>query len=98
MPDPTVTSRPALDVRPRRPGPGVALLLAVLAIPGTTLAWDLPHGGLWIGLPLAAAAVWLGARALRSESGGRRWMAIAAIVVAGLCLAQMLVYTLAVSL
>ena len=37
--------------------PGLALLLAVLAIPGTTVAWALPLGGLWIGVPLAVAAI-----------------------------------------
>src|SRR5262245_47830587 len=53
---------------------GLALLLAILGVPGTTLAWDLPAGGLWIGLPLAVAAIVLGRRA-----GGRT--GIAAVVL-----------------
>jgi hypothetical protein len=40
--------------------------------PRVTVAWDLPAGGLYIGLPLA----------------------IAAIAIAGLCVAQMAVWTL----
>jgi len=32
---------------------GLALLLAVLGVPGVTIAWDLPAGGFWIGIPLA---------------------------------------------
>jgi hypothetical protein len=43
--------------------PGLALLLGLLGLPGVTLAWDLPLGGYWIGLPLAVAAIVLGAGA-----------------------------------
>jgi hypothetical protein len=86
------TNRTAVDVAPATTRPGLALLLALLAVPGTTWAWDLPAGGLWIGLPLAVAAIVLGLRARRAGSG--RVMATAAIVIAGLCLAQMVVYTI----
>ena len=89
------THRAAVDVAPRTARPGLALLLAVLAIPGSTWAWDLPLGGLWIGLPLAVAAIVLGLRA--RQAGVGRVMATAAIVIAGLCLAQMAVYTIASS-
>ena len=87
--------RPAVDVAPRTARPGLALLLALLAVPGSTWAWDLPLGGLWIGLPLAVAAIVLGLRARRATSG--RVIATAAIVIAGLCIAQMAVYALVVS-
>ena len=60
----------------RRGRPGLALLLGLLGIPGVTLAWDLPHGGFWIGVPLAVAAIVLGARA-RAASPRRAWAAIA---------------------
>ena len=90
------THRAAVDVAPRTARPGLALVLAVLAVPGSTWAWELPLGGLWIGLPLAAAAIVLGVRARRE--GDRRWMATAAIVLAGLCLAQMALYTIVSSL
>ncbi len=87
--------RPAVDIAPPTARPGLALLLALLAVPGSTWAWELPLGGLWIGLPLAVAAIVLGVRARRAGQG--RAMATAAIVIAGLCLAQMAIYTIAVS-
>ena len=63
----------------------------MLAIPGSTLAWDLPAGGLWIGLPLGVAAI---ALALRARREGRPLRATtAAIVIAGLMLGQMAVWT-----
>jgi hypothetical protein len=86
-------NRPAVDVGPRRARPGLALALALLAIPGSTIAWDLPAGGLWIGLPLGLAAMVLGIRARRElagEAGSR--MAIAAIVLAALTIGQMVVW------
>ena len=48
-------------------------------------------GGLWIGLPLGVAAIVLGLRARRAGVGVR--MATAAIVLAGLAIAQMVVYS-----
>lgn len=62
----------------------------MLAIPGSTIASDLPAGGLWIGLPLAVAAIVLGLRA-RRELAGRAGsgIATAAIVIAGLLVAMM---------
>jgi hypothetical protein len=64
-----------------------ALALALLAIPGSTLAWDLPWGGLWIGVPLCAAALVVGLRVRHTVA------AKAAIVIAGLALAQMVIWT-----
>jgi hypothetical protein len=89
-------NRTAVDVAPATTRPGLALLLALLALPGSTWAWDLPLGGLWIGLPLAVAAVALGLIE-SSRAGSGRVMATAAIAIAGLCIAQMVVYTIAVS-
>jgi predicted Kef-type K+ transport protein len=83
-------NRPAVDVGPPRARPGLALALALLAIPGSTIAWDLPAGGLWIGLPLAAAAVVLGVRARRQGLGVRT--ATAAIAIGTLAIVQMVVY------
>jgi hypothetical protein len=92
----TQESRPAIDLAPTRaPQPTLALVLALLAVPGSTVAWDLPLGGLWIGLPLALAAIVLGLRARREGAGPKR--STAAVVVAALCIAQMVVWT-AVSL
>lgn len=88
----TTTHRPAVDLARRSvPHPGLALLLALLSLPGSTIAWELPAGGLWIGLPLGVAAIVLGLRARRA--GARPRMASAAIVLAALALAQMVVYS-----
>ena len=89
----STVQRPAVDVGPRRAKPGLALLLAVLSVPGSTLAWDLPAGGLWIGLPLAIAAIVVGIRARREPAGeGVSRMAIFAIVLAALAIGQMAVF------
>ena len=87
----TAAPRTEVDLARSTVHPGLALLLAVLAIPGTTVAWDLPAGGLWIGLPLAVAAIVLGVQARAAGRG--RVAATAAIVLAGLCVAQMVVWT-----
>jgi len=86
-------TRPAVDVATDKPRPGLAFVLALLAVPGSTVAWDLPAGGLYIGLPLAIAAIVVGVRARRDGGGSK--LALAAIVIAGLCIAQMVVWTLA---
>ena len=65
-----------------------ALVLALLAIPGSTIAWELPLGGLWLGVPLGVAAITI---ALRVR---HRTAAKIAIALAGLALAQMAVYLL----
>jgi hypothetical protein len=82
----------SIDLKPAAPShPTPAVVLALLAVPGTTIAWDLPFGGLWIGLPLAVAAVVLGVRARRQ--GAEKGRATTAVIVAGLCIAQMAVWT-----
>ena len=83
--------RPAVDVAPLKAHPGLALLLALLAVPGSTIAWDLPAGGLWIGLPLAIAAIAIGIRAHRLLGGSK--LAVAAIVIAGLMILQMAIWS-----
>jgi hypothetical protein len=59
-----------------------ALVLALLGLPGSTIAWDLPAGGFWIGMPLAVAALVVGVRCLPEADRAGRRMAIAAIVLA----------------
>ncbi len=89
----STVKRPAVDVGPQRAKPGLALLLAVLSVPGSTLAWDLPAGGLWIGLPLAIAAIVVGIRARRGVAGAARSrMALVAIVLALLAIGQMVLF------
>jgi hypothetical protein len=86
----TTLNRPAVDVGPQQARPGLALVLGLLSLPGSTIAWDLPAGGLWIGLPLGIAAIVLGIRARRAGVGVAR--ATAAIVLAGLAIGQMAVW------
>ncbi len=95
----TTAKRTGVDVGLRRARPRLALVLALLSIPGSTIAWDLPAGGLWIGLPLAIVAIVLGIRARRElASRAESRMAIAAIVLATLAIGQMVVYLAATSL
>jgi hypothetical protein len=87
----TTLNRPAVDVGPRQARPGLALVLGLLSLPGSTIAWELPFGGLWIGLPLGIAAIVLGVRARRAGVGVG--MATVAIALAGLAIGQMVVYS-----
>jgi hypothetical protein len=83
--------RPAVDVAPQQSRPGLALLLAILSVPGSTVAWELPAGGLWIGLPLGVAAIVLALRARRED--GASGTTTAALVLAGLAIGQMVIWT-----
>jgi tetrahydromethanopterin S-methyltransferase subunit C len=87
----TTLNRPAVDIAPERSRPGLALVLALLSVPGSTIAWGLPAGGLWIGLPLGIAAIVLGVRARRQLAGSG--MATAAIAIGVLAIGQMIVYS-----
>ena len=88
----TTTERPSVDVAPHQAHPILAFVLALLAVPGSTIAWELPAGGFWIGLPLAIAAIVLGVRARRHLKSSK--LALAAIVIAGLAILQMAIWTL----
>ena len=85
-----------VDVGPTRARPGLALLLALLSIPGTTMVWDLdvPVPGLRIGGPLGVAAIVLALRARREPiDKSARIMAMTALVIATLFVGQMLIWT-----
>jgi hypothetical protein len=88
----STVQRPTVDIGPHHARPGLALLLAILSLPGSTIAWDLPAGGLWIGLPLGAAAIALALQARRET--GPSGSTTAALVLAGLALASMVVFTI----
>jgi hypothetical protein len=83
-----------------RTRPGLALVLALLSLPGSTVTWYvIPLGGLLIGLPLALAAIVLATRARRERGdAGRARMAAAAMAIAALAIVQMTVYYLVESL
>ncbi len=70
----------------------IALVLGIFAVPGSTVAWDLPAGGLWIGLPLGIAAIVIGQRA--RAAGDHPRAAMTGIVLASLSIAQMAIWTL----
>jgi hypothetical protein len=92
------TARTEVNLADHRTYPGLALVLALLSIPGSTIAWDaFSGGGFVLGLPPAIAAVVLGTQSLRSSRGGRG-MAIAAIVVGGAMAAVTTVWTIASAL
>ena len=85
-----------LSARPARPV--LALVLALLSVPGSMLTWDtLPGGGFVWGLPLAVAAIVLGIQARQRTDTGRG-KALAAIVIGGAMVAIMTVWTIAASL
>lgn len=86
----------SVDVGPTRARPGLALLLALLSVPGTTMVWDLdvPLPGFWIGGPLGVAAIVLALRARREPiSKAGSGMTIGALVLATLAIGQMLIWT-----
>jgi hypothetical protein len=90
----TPIARRAVDLEPRTPGrPGLALALALACIPGVTLAWDLPAGGYWIGIPLAVAAIVVGLRARAADDHRGRGMATAAVVIGAVAIAFTAIWT-----
>jgi hypothetical protein len=91
----STVNRPAVDLDQQESRPILAFVLALFSVPGSTIAWALPLGGLWIGLPLAVAAIVLGLRARATDS--KPGLALAAIVIGGLAILQMVVYTIASS-
>jgi hypothetical protein len=89
----STAARSGIDLAGRPARPGLALVLALLSIPGSTATWDtLPGGGFVWGVPLAIVAIVLGAQSLRRSSAGRG-KAQAAIVIGGAMLAMMVIWT-----
>ena len=86
------SSTRTIDIGPTDTRPGLALILAILAVPGSTMAWELPAGGFWIGMPLAIAAILVGLKARRAPGGSV--MATVAIVIAALMIAMTVVWTI----
>jgi hypothetical protein len=89
----STATRAGVDLTAARTYPGLALILALFSIPGSTVAWDtMPGGGYVFGFPPAIAAVVLGVQHLRRGQAGRG-KAIAAIAMGGAMLALMVVWT-----
>lgn len=77
------TTSPTVDLERRRTATraGLALVLALLAVPGVVFTWDVVDGGGFVtGVPLAIIAIVLG---IRSRPSGK---ATAAIVIGSVCL------------
>ena len=70
----------------------LALVLALLSVPGSIITWDLlPGGGFVWGAPLAVLAIILAVPSSRVARG----KATAAIVIAGAMIAMMAIWTIA---
>ena len=90
----TTAATSAALTRPAPPA-AYALILALLAVPGVTIAWALPGGGLWIGVPLAVAAIVVAGRVRsssfvarqRSLARGAQVLAVAALAWIPICVA-----------
>jgi len=90
----STAQRSGIDIGQQKAYPGLALALALLSVPGSTMAWDLFDGaGFVIGLPLAIVAIVLGVQARQRSQTGRK-VATAAIVIAGLMVAMTVIWTL----
>ncbi|HTN24418.1 MAG TPA: dirigent protein [Solirubrobacteraceae bacterium] len=92
------SARPTIDLDPPAAArPGLALVLALLSVPGVVITWDLvPGGGFTTGVPLGIAAIVLGlqARARLGGAPGTR-MALSAIIVAGLAVLSVVFFMIA---
>jgi hypothetical protein len=89
----STAARSGIDLAGRPARPGLALILALLSVPGSTATWDtLPGGGFVWGAPLAIIAIVLGSQALRRSTAGRG-KARAAIVIGGAMVAMMVIWT-----
>ncbi len=92
------SARQSIDLdQPAPARPGLALMLALLAIPGVVVTWDVvPGGGFTTGVPLGIAAIVVGLQArtrLDGERGTR--MALSAIAVASLAVLSVVFFMIA---
>jgi hypothetical protein len=93
----TSTARPAVDIAPQTPArPRLALALALLSIPGVTIAWDIGAIAGIIGVAVGIAAVIVGvqARSRLAGAAGTR-MASVAVGIAALGLLSVVFFLIA---
>ena len=88
------TARPAVELAPSAPArPKLALALALISVPGVTIAWDIGAALGWVGVAVAIAAIAVGLQARSRLQGGRgRVMASAAVVIASLAALSVIVF------
>jgi len=78
----THSARPAVDLDSGAPArPGLALALALLSIPGVTIAWDISDLAGFTGTAVGIAAIVLGLQA-RSRLAGAEGTRMATVAVA----------------
>jgi hypothetical protein len=90
----TQAARPAVDLAPDAPArPGLALALALISIPGVTIAWDVSGilGFAGTGVGIAAIVVGLQARSRLAGAAGTR-MATVAVAVATLAVLSVVMF------
>jgi hypothetical protein len=92
----TRTAQPAIELAPPPPArPGLALGLALLSIPGVTIAWDIGAGAGIAGVAVGIAAVVVGLQARSALAGAKGTrMASVAIAIAALGLLSVIVFLL----
>jgi len=92
------SARQTIDLDPPAPArPKLALALALLSVPGVTIAWDIaPGGGFTTGVPLGIAAIVLGlqARARLDGASGTK-MALSAVGVGSLAVLSVVFFMIA---
>lgn len=85
----STTGRP-VDLNTKRDYSTIALVLALISVPGSIFTWDLlPGGGFVWGAPFAIVAAALGVRSM----GASRGKSLAAILIAGAMIVMMVVWT-----
>ena len=92
----THSARPAVDLDPSASArPGWALALALISVPGVTIAWDLGAVAGFAGTAAGIAAIVLGLQA-RSRLAGARGtrMATVAVAVATLAVLSVVFFTI----
>ena len=79
---PTSTTGRPVDLAPNpHAKPGLALALALISVPGVTIAWDIATAVGLVGTAIAVAAIIIGLRA-RSRLGGSEGTNMATVAVA----------------
>jgi hypothetical protein len=90
----TSTTGTPVDLAPNPDAkPGLALALALISIPGVTIAWDIGVAVGLVGTAIGVTAVVLGLQSRARLSGAKgTTMATAAVVIAGLGLLSVVLF------
>jgi hypothetical protein len=88
------TAQPAVDLaRSAPPRPRLALALALISVPGVTIAWDIGVAAGLAGVTVGIAAIVIGLQARARLAGAPRTrMATVAVAVASLAIASVVFF------